>query len=66
MDSKNIYWFNRLPAYGTSSLPRVRIQLQKIVAMGFENMNEVLLKMDGLMPSQKHAFQFEPSQYPTK
>ena len=61
-----LYWFYRLPAYGTSSPLHVRIQLQKIVVMGFENMNEVLLKMDGLMLSQKHVSQFEPSQYPKK
>ena len=32
--------------------------------MAFGSKSEVQPEMDGLMPFQKHAFQFEPNQYP--
>ena len=32
--------------------------------MAFESKSEVQPEMDDLMPFQKHAFQFEPNQYP--
>ena len=32
--------------------------------MAFGSKSEVQLEMDDLMPFQKHAFRFEPNQYP--
>jgi len=34
--------------------------------MAFGSKSEVQPEMDGLMPFQKHAFQFEPNQCPNK
>ena len=58
--TSNVY----LPAYGTSNPLRVQTRLQKIVEMVFESTNGDQPGMDGLMPSQKHVFLFEPSQCP--